>query len=127
LADFCNALPGRRAGVAQLFLNDIDAAVAEIEWVRNAGLFGGVLVPIIEHGASVPPLFTEAYDRIWAACVDFDVVAHQHANVTGLYEGYEMTDPGMAMILIESGPNAYRGIWHMIFGGPSTGIPGSSS
>jgi predicted TIM-barrel fold metal-dependent hydrolase len=117
LVDFCSQLPGQRAGIAQIFLNDIEDAVAEIEWVRNAGLFGGILVPVIEHTAPVPPLFTNAYDRIWAACVDFDVAAHQHAGVAGLYEDYAMTDAGKAMFILEGGSNANRGLWHMIFGG----------
>src|SRR5687768_17609204 len=42
LADFCAASPGRHAGVAQLMLNDIDDALAEIAWVKESGLMGGV-------------------------------------------------------------------------------------
>ena len=39
LADFCDDAPGRRAGVAQILLNDVDAAVAEVRWAREAGLW----------------------------------------------------------------------------------------
>ena len=35
LADFCADAPGRRAGMAQVFLNDVDDAVAEISWAAN--------------------------------------------------------------------------------------------
>ena len=49
LADFCADTPGRRAGMAQIFLNDVDDAVAEIKWAREHGLFGGILLP------GVPP------------------------------------------------------------------------
>src|SRR5262245_66355885 len=45
LADFCAAAPGRRAGVAQILLNDVDAAVEEIRWAKEAGLTGGILLP----------------------------------------------------------------------------------
>ena len=38
LADFCAAAPGRRAGIAQIMLHDVDAAVAEIEWAAEAGM-----------------------------------------------------------------------------------------
>ena len=38
LADFCAAAPGRRAGIAQIMLHDVDAAVAEIRWAAEAGL-----------------------------------------------------------------------------------------
>jgi predicted TIM-barrel fold metal-dependent hydrolase len=117
LVDFCSALPGRRAGIAQILLNDIDDAIAEMEWARNAGLFGGVLLPIIEHGAAVPPLFTAAYDRIWDACVDLDIPAHQHTGLAGLYEDYALTDAGRAVMTLEATFQANRGLWHMIFGG----------
>jgi predicted TIM-barrel fold metal-dependent hydrolase len=117
LVDFCSVLPGRRAGIAQILLNDVDDAVAEIEWVRDAGLFGGVLVPIVEHDTPVPPLFTDAYDRIWAACSDLDVVANQHSSTAGLYEAYARTAGGKAVVVMEAAANAQRGLWHMIFGG----------
>ena len=45
LADFCADTPGRRAGMAQILLHDVDAAVEEIRWAKEAGLFGGVLLP----------------------------------------------------------------------------------
>ena len=35
LADFCADAPGRRAGMAQIFLNDVDDAVAEITWAAR--------------------------------------------------------------------------------------------
>ena len=35
LADFCAAAPGRRAGIAQIMLHDVDAAVAEIRWAAG--------------------------------------------------------------------------------------------
>ena len=47
LADFCAQLPGRRAGIAQIMLHDIPAAVAEIRWAKDNGLTGGVLLPEI--------------------------------------------------------------------------------
>lgn len=45
LADFCAAVPGRRAGIFQIVLYDIDAAVQEVRWAVKAGLRGGVLLP----------------------------------------------------------------------------------
>ena len=35
LADFCAAAPGRRAGIVQIMLHDVDAAVAEVGWARG--------------------------------------------------------------------------------------------
>ena len=34
LADFCSQAPGRRAGIAQIMLHDVDASVREIEWAK---------------------------------------------------------------------------------------------
>ena len=44
LADFCGQLPGRRAGVAIVQPHDIDAAVRDVDWVRQAGL-ASVMLP----------------------------------------------------------------------------------
>ena len=53
LAEFCAHTPGRRAGIVQVFANDIDDAVAEIRWAaENLDPFGGILLP------SIPPTRT---------------------------------------------------------------------
>ena len=48
LVDFCAQAPGRRAGIAQVFLDDVDDAISEVRWARNAGL-AGVLIPVRSH------------------------------------------------------------------------------
>ncbi len=45
LADFCADAPGRRAGICQIMLHDVEGAVAEIRWAAEHGLTGGVLLP----------------------------------------------------------------------------------
>ncbi len=45
LADFCARVPGRRAGIAQIMLHDVDASVEEIRWAKDHGLDGGILLP----------------------------------------------------------------------------------
>ena len=45
LADFCARTPGRRAGIAQILLHDVDASVEEIRWAHDHGLTGGILLP----------------------------------------------------------------------------------
>ena len=37
IADFCSEAPDRWAGFAQVFLDDIDAAVTEVRWAKDAG------------------------------------------------------------------------------------------
>ncbi len=45
LAEFCADAPGRRAGIAQIMLHDVEASVREIEWAKANGLTGGILLP----------------------------------------------------------------------------------
>ena len=50
LADFCAATPGRRAGIIQVFANDMADAVEEVRWAAETfDPFGGILLP------SIPP------------------------------------------------------------------------
>jgi predicted TIM-barrel fold metal-dependent hydrolase len=98
--------------MGQIFLNDIDEAVAEVERVRSAGLTGGVLLPIVNPGDVVPPLYSPEYDRLYAACADLEVPLTQHATSTG-----EPSDAGMAIAYTEVAFFSNRGLWHMILGG----------
>ena len=59
LADFCAAAPGRRAGIAQILLNDVDDAIAEVRFGAAAGLFGGVLLPGVPPNHEIPPLWSD--------------------------------------------------------------------
>jgi predicted TIM-barrel fold metal-dependent hydrolase len=79
LAEFCSATPGRRAGLAQVFLDDIDAAVAEVTWARHAGL-RGVLLPH-DHVQKMMGLYYPEYDRFWAACADLDMPVIRHTAI----------------------------------------------
>src|SRR5207247_1974796 len=44
LADFCAEVPGRRAGVGLVTVDDIDTTVQEITWLREHGVFGGIML-----------------------------------------------------------------------------------
>jgi predicted TIM-barrel fold metal-dependent hydrolase len=118
LVDFCAQVPGRRAGIAQILLNDIDDAVAEIGWVRESGLLGGVLLPMVEPAANIPPIFSDAYERVWSACADLDLPVNQHSTAGGMYEEEYLTSPaGSAIVWTESAWFSNRTLWHMIYGG----------
>lgn len=116
LVDFCAEAPGRRAGVAQVFLNDIDDAVAEIRWLKEAGLTGGILLPGDAVSALVP-LYYPRYDPIWAVCAELDVPVHRHANLPGDANTPETGPAGPIIGLIESNFFAQRGLAHLIFAG----------
>jgi predicted TIM-barrel fold metal-dependent hydrolase len=76
LADFCADAPGRRAGIAQLFLNDVAAAIDELRWAKESGL-RGVLMPS-DHEVALIRLYEPQYEEFWAACVDIDMPVHRH-------------------------------------------------
>jgi predicted TIM-barrel fold metal-dependent hydrolase len=117
LVDFCNDVPGRRAGIAQIFLNDIDDALAEIRWVKEQGLFGGILLPGVSPGSGLPSLYSPIYEPIWALCEELDIVINTHSGATG-----RPINPGEgiaagAIASFESRWFANRTLWHLIFGG----------
>jgi predicted TIM-barrel fold metal-dependent hydrolase len=87
LADFCGEAPDRRAGFAQVFLDDIDEAVAEVRWAKEAGL-RGVLVPG-DHVQRMAGLYYPEYEPLWAACAELGLPVHKHAAAPteSLYEG----------------------------------------
>ncbi len=68
LADWCRDESYRRAGIAQVFLNDVDAAVDEARWIAQSGLKGGILIPSVPDDSDIEPLFSEVYDPLWAVC-----------------------------------------------------------
>lgn len=93
LAEFCQDAPGRRAGVFQIMLHDIDAAVAEVRWARKAGLTGGVLLPGAPPGSGVPPLYSHSYyDPLWDVCEELDVPVNCHGGGAGPRTGSSELD-----------------------------------
>ena len=116
LADFCAAAPGRRAGCAQIFLNDLDAALAEVRWAKeHMHVFGGVLLPNVAPNSPLPPLWDPHYEPLWDLCEELDVVCNIHAG-SGLPD-FGDHEAARAIMLIELAWYAHRGVWHLIFGG----------
>lgn len=81
LKDFCDTAPGQRAGVGQIFINDIDDAIADVEWISDNGLRGGVLLPNIAPDVKwIKPLYDPEYDRLWRVCAERGVPVNSHAG-----------------------------------------------
>jgi predicted TIM-barrel fold metal-dependent hydrolase len=115
LADFCAAAPGRRAGIAQIMLHDVDAAVSEVEWAAEAGLAGGILLPGAPPGSGVEPLYSPVYEPLWQACEDAGLPLNHHSGSSVPPLGDQPVDN--VMFLLEVTWWAHRALWHLIFGG----------
>ncbi len=116
LADFCAEAPGRRAGVAQIFLPNIEGSVEEIRWAKENGLTGGVLVPGAPPGSGVAPLYAPEYEPIWAICEELGMPIGHHSG--GGTPDFGMYLPqSLAMFMLEVTWWAHRVLWHLIFSG----------
>jgi predicted TIM-barrel fold metal-dependent hydrolase len=122
LADFCAAAPGRRAGVCQILLNDVEEAVKEIRRAVRAGLKGGVLLPGTPPGSGLPELYSLDYDPIWAVCAELDVPVNHHAGSASPPLGDEPA--ARAVFMVETTWFSHRALWHLIFGGAFRRHPG---
>ncbi len=83
IAGWWTSVPGARAraGIGQIFVNDIDDAIEDARWIKEHGLRGGVLLPTVAPDVSwVKPLYHPEYERLWAALQDLDVPVNLHAG-----------------------------------------------
>jgi predicted TIM-barrel fold metal-dependent hydrolase len=119
LLDFCTQLPGRRAGVVQIMLHDVDAAVAEIRWAADAGLTGGVLLPGAPPGSGLAPLYSSTYEPIWVVCEELGVPVNHHSGSAVPVMGDTDVGEDLAhvMFMLEVTWWAHRALWHLMFGG----------
>jgi predicted TIM-barrel fold metal-dependent hydrolase len=115
LADWCAAEPDRRAGIGQVFLNDVDAAIAEAEWIHDHGLRGGILVPSVPDDCDIEPMYSKVYDPLWQVCEERGIVVNSHSGSGHPDYG---SFPASSMIwAIETEWFAHRPLWHTIMSG----------
>jgi predicted TIM-barrel fold metal-dependent hydrolase len=116
LADFCAQAPGRRAGVAQIFANRIDDALAEVQWAADhLSPSGGILLPSLPPGADLPGLWDPAYEPLWILCEELGMVVNIHGG--GGLPDYGDAEVARAVMLVELPWFSHRSAWHLIFGG----------
>jgi predicted TIM-barrel fold metal-dependent hydrolase len=117
LADFAAELPGRRAGIAQIFLEDVDRALEEIRWVaEQKGLFGGIMLPNPAIDSNTPQLHAPEYEPVWELCEELGVVVNSHGGGGGptSYGPYETS---FVMMFLEFGWYCQRPLVRLIFSG----------
>ncbi|MEM9464731.1 MAG: amidohydrolase family protein [Actinomycetota bacterium] len=121
LVEWCQDYPGRRAGLAQIFPNDVEASVAEVHWAAEHGL-KGVLFPAVPPDADVPKLWTDVYDPIYRACEETGLSVNQHGG--GGIPDYSTAKIKNFLMIMEVPFFANRSLWHIILSGVFERFPG---
>jgi len=116
LADWCAELPGRRAGVAQILLYDLQRALDEVAWIREQpGLFGGILLPNPNANTRVEPLHAPIYEPLWSLLEDLELPVNVHGGQGGPDLGNYPSTP--IMKFLEFGWYSQRPLVRLIFSG----------
>ena len=116
LVDFCAEAPERRAGIGLVYLNDIDAATLDVQWIAKSGLRGGILLPHVPPDClHIEQLYSPALERFWAVCQDTGVILNQHGG-TGSpeYGPYKVSLP---LRVFEGSFYSTRSLPHLLFSG----------
>jgi len=116
LVDWCGEFPERRAGIGQIFLNDIDDAIDDVRWIKEHGLRGGVLLPNVAPDVDwVKPLYDPAYDRLWAELEALEVPVNVHGG-TGAPD-YGAYPAAMLLYITEVPWYSQRPFVHLLLSG----------
>lgn len=116
MVDFQARRAAQRAGIGQIFLNDVDDAIEDATWIKEHGLRGGVLLPTIAPDVKwVEPVYSPVYDPLWAALQDLDIPVHLHGGTGSPNYGKYSATP----LIMISEVNFYglRPFAHMLLSG----------
>jgi predicted TIM-barrel fold metal-dependent hydrolase len=109
LADLCAGDPHRHVGLAHLPLWDLEAAIEELRWARDAGLRG---VNFPAQRPWILPYNDRAWEPFWAAAADLDMplTTHSGAGDPAVFTGPEV----VALVSTESGGWFSRRAVHLL-------------
>ncbi len=116
LADFVGRYPKQRVGLAQILLNDVDEAIADVRWCHDHGIKGVLLPGVSPDTPWIEPLSSAAYDPLWAVCQELNMPVTHHAGGSGIPQ-LDDTPFRNLLFMMETGFYANRAFWHMIWGG----------
>ncbi|HKA15119.1 MAG TPA: amidohydrolase family protein [Myxococcota bacterium] len=116
LVDFCADAPERRAGIGLVYLNDLDEAIEDVQWIAKSGLRGGILLPHIPPDCvHIEQLYSPAMERFWSVCQDTGVILNQHGG-TGSPE-YGPFRVSLPIRIIEGMFYSTRSLPHLLIAG----------
>jgi predicted TIM-barrel fold metal-dependent hydrolase len=125
LVDFVAEAPERRAGLTQIFLNDIDDALDDIRWGHEHGMAGVMLPGVSPDTPWIEPLFSPRYDPIWALCQDLGVSVTHHGGGSGVPKLPKVPSATIQYVM-EAGFWANRALWHLTMSGVLERFPGTT-
>jgi len=116
MADYVSRQPETRAGIGQVFLNDLDDAIADVIWCHDNGLRGGVLVGSVPPTCNwIRPLYDPYYDPLWQVCQELGVPVNTHSGVGS--PDYRMAPAMPAVHVAEMIFYSQRPLVYLILGG----------
>ena len=89
LSEFCGAYPKRIKGIAMLNVDDVHAAVREMERCANKGLIGALITVYPPEERSYDSL---EYEPLWAAAQDLEMPLSLHFATNRPGPGQEISD-----------------------------------
>jgi predicted TIM-barrel fold metal-dependent hydrolase len=123
LVDFCNEYPAQRAGIGQIFLNNLDDALADARWIKDHGLRGGILLPNIPPDVTwVKPLHDPSYEPLWDLCEELELPVHSHGGIG--CPNYGNRPVAQLLYMAEVGFYSERPFVHLLLSGVFERHPG---
>jgi len=120
LVDFMSVAPQRFAGLATVSFDDVDAAIEEIRWAKEAG-FKGVMLP---HFDEKVPLYDACFDPIWSTAEELEMPVNSHGALSSVTRRLVTETPGVPHpscgLAIRHRPlffHCHQMLSHFIFGG----------
>jgi predicted TIM-barrel fold metal-dependent hydrolase len=116
LVDWCERFPTQRAGIGQIFVNDVDDAIEDARWIAEHGLRGGVLLPNVAPDCTwVKPLYHPDYEPLWNELESLGLPVNVHGG-TGLPD-YGAHAFSLLLYLVEVPFYAQRPLVHLMLSG----------
>ena len=82
LVDFCADFPEQRAGIGQIFVNNLEDALDDARWIADHGLRGGLLLPNVPPDATwiEHQLYDPYWEPLWSLCEETGIVVNSHGG-----------------------------------------------
>jgi predicted TIM-barrel fold metal-dependent hydrolase len=111
------AAPERLLGVALIgTLADVDDAMATVREAKEAGLGGGLMLPVNYYNVDEPFWNDRRYEPLWSLCEELEMPLHTHVGPGSPYYGDDSFE-GMLIWCMESSFWVHRPLWFFTYSG----------